>query len=245
MCNHKPFYRISLPLKNDEIDNYNFVYDEGFCSERNDLVDYFGMLAKQMNDINEYVELCPQNKSSFSLRIYQLYVSVCTEIENNFRGIFNANAYSKSVKELSMHDYYKLNKTLKLSEYIVKLKKTSETFQPFSDWSCLSYKPLLWYVQYNAVKHNRLENYPNANVGNLLNAMSALFILLFAQFSLGAYNGLQYWTGKSSPYDNGFDFNDLPFKITQYPEFSENDKYDFDWNTLKLTDDRFSKFRIG
>lgn len=58
-----------------------------------------------------------------------------------------------------------------------------KVFKPFSTW-CTSNptKSLPWYDAYNSVKHNRSDNIKNANLEHLLDAISAIHILLESQY---------------------------------------------------------------
>ena len=50
--------------------------------------------------------------------------------------------------------------------------------QPFSNWkSTPDFKSPDWWSPYNKVKHSRIENYKNANLKNIINALAGLYIL--------------------------------------------------------------------
>ena len=72
-----------------------------------------------------------------------------------------------------------------LSVAVAKIKN------PFKNWS--SNKPgqsLKWWTSYNKTKHHRGANFPEATLDNLINAVSALMILICAQFGdLSAQSG--------------------------------------------------------
>lgn len=54
---------------------------------------------------------------------------------------------------------------------------------PFKNWkSDNPTKSLDWYNRYNAVKHDRETEFPKATIQSLLEAISALFLLIYAQY---------------------------------------------------------------
>jgi hypothetical protein len=57
---------------------------------------------------------------------------------------------------------------------------TLHWFAPFRSWA--SAQPLPWYQAYNAVKHDRLKNFPAANLENVLLAVAGLFVCLVTAF---------------------------------------------------------------
>lgn len=83
---------------------------------------------------------------------------------------------------------------------------------------------------------------PKANLGNLLNSFSALFVLLSSQFYTEAFSpgnillaletGAGYYSGELGIGD---------YLMVEFPTWPENEKYDFDWNLLKSTGDKFAE----
>lgn len=60
----------------------------------------------------------------------------------------------------------------------VYVRKIIVVLQPFSNWSAVpNYKSPDWWSPYNKVKHDRLLNYKEANLKNVLNALAALYTL--------------------------------------------------------------------
>lgn len=89
-------------------------------------------------------------------------------------------------QSLSMKDYESLITKEFDSEFDrvgVLLLGTDIDVEPWSEWwmdgpvgRVRSGSILSWWKSYNAVKHNRLENYGQANLINLINAFAGLFV---------------------------------------------------------------------
>lgn len=189
-------------------------------------------------DILEYIELDTINMKTYSLKIYKLFLSICTEIENNLKGILYANNYKVGKKLNMKDDYFKLGKILKLSEYEVNIDLSNEKkiIKPFINWKGKeNYIPLEWYKAYNKLKHNRSKNIREANLNNLIQAFCALYIILYSQF-------FKYSQVVSENYLIALMSEDcelvIPTEsdiitITKEPIWKEEEKYNFDWESVK------------
>lgn len=237
----KPYYRIYRPyknLKNTSEKVYDYISDKRNCKNRKEIIRYCSILQKEVIDILEYIELSDKNMEVYSLKIYKVFLSICTEIENNFKGILYANDY-KVGQQLNMkYDYFKLEKVMKLSQYKVKilLNDYEKVIQPFKEWENQSeYNSIEWYKDYNDLKHNRSDNFEKAKLVNLIKAVCALNIILYAQFyeyskAIDGKNSLSFFTddGEMLIQDSIGIMN-----IEEKPTWLEEEKYDFDWNKLK------------
>ena len=237
----KPYYRIYRPYKslNYTPDVYDYILDVRNCKNRRELIKYFYILEKEVIDILEYIELSEKNMEVYSLKIYKAFLSICTEIENNFKGILYYNGYDIG-KNLNMkNDYFKLDKVLKLSDYKVKilLNDYESVIQPFKEWKNQSdYKTIQWYKDYNDLKHNRSDNFEKAKLKNLIKSICALYIILYSQFY--EYSKVINESTVIMTEDGQMLVQDLIdiIDIVEKPIWLEEEKYDFDWSKIKNSD---------
>jgi hypothetical protein len=136
-----------------------------------------------------------------------------------------------------------VNKTHHLSSYRVHVpiwEGTKSVFDPYAEWA--TDKEITWYQAYNKSKHDRKIAFKEANFGNLLNAVTGLLALLSSQFgaqdfspgsTLLSVNTDSYYS--TEPALGGF------FHIEFPNDWSEEEKYDFNWEALKKESDRFQK----
>lgn len=248
----KPYHRIFRPMFERDNSGWNghvFLNDHSYALNPQAYMRAFNYLQDDIKNLFEYIEPSDKNLSTYSHYIQQLLMRCCVEVEANFKAIFKENKYiSRDERNWTMNDYRLINKSHHLDRYIVAFPIWSgihNKFQPFSEWT-ISGKSLHWYDAYNKSKHDRQKNMQLANFSNLLYAFSALFVVLTAQFGTETYEpGCTFLAcgGDDSDY-----YNDMNFGIGNYLGFlspdnwTEEEKYDFDWNKLKNESERFRKY---
>ena len=118
--------------------------------------------------------------------IRNLLILACTEVENDWRGILEANGYIRD--RYDTRDFVKLVPAMALGQYSVAFKNYPwlPTFSPFRRWgtSEATTQDLPWYGAYNAVKHNRETHFGKASLEHAFDAVSACVIMMAAQFGL-------------------------------------------------------------
>lgn len=78
----------------------------------------------------------------------------------------------------NINDFKVVNKTHHLDAYSFEFpfwRGKENIKKPYENWSVN--KPLQWYQAYNKSKHDRWNNFQEANLENLLLAFSGLFVL--------------------------------------------------------------------
>jgi hypothetical protein len=175
----------------------------------------------------------------------------CIEVEANFKAILKENIFNPvdrnggSIPERrwNIKSYKAVNKSHHLSSYAVHIPiwdGAGSTFKPFKEWD--TGDSLGWYQAYNKSKHDRKTEFREANLENLLNAISALLVLLSSQFRTEdfapgspslALSGYDYYSSESAL--GGYFLIDFP------DDWREDEKYDFNWSDLKQESDRFEK----
>jgi hypothetical protein len=214
----------------------SYVSDSRNARDRIDFVRAYRLLEDDLIDIFDYVEPAEANLPTYSHRTYQLLLRACTEFEANAKAVLNANSYHKS-SNLNVKDYHKLEAACRLSEYAVMTPVWAgarRVFEPFEAWRNRSgYTPLSWYQAYNDSKHNRTASFPVANFRNVLDAVAGVFILLFAQFYILAFDPYRP-VGMTHEDDDGFLSHSTPLFHIRLPSgWTDAEKYDFDWQQLK------------
>ncbi|MFS0827637.1 hypothetical protein [Pseudomonas phoenicis] len=181
-------------------------------------------LMMAVKEVFRYVEPATDNSSSYSHRLRELLILLCTEIEACWSGVLKANDMELGdIHRLTTKNYIKVCTPLRLTEWKVRLKDYDLEFQPFRYWNSLqSTKSLSWYNSYNAVKHDREKNFYLSTLGNVLEAAAALHIMQVAQFGPGVYEMLR---------QNRFSI----FHISQMPEITLSEIY----LSNKVSDEKF------
>jgi len=163
-------------------------YDKVF---RNSMIS-MEVLVNELKTVFNTIHPCQSNLSSFGMKIRNLLLLSCMEVESSFTGILKANNYEKD--RCNTNDYVKLLDPLKLNEYTIKWidYPELEEQQPFRDWSQDSpTQSIDWYDNYNKTKHNREEELSKASLEMVIKSISALAVMLHAQFgSNSSVNGV-------------------------------------------------------
>ena len=121
-----------------------------------------------------YVELCEENYGTYSIE----FVSQLREIGSEIDIIMKEICEFGQTERKTITDYapriFELYPNIKNQVVNGKALK----IKPFENWcSSRPAKSLVWWDAYNSVKHGRIENFSFAKMGNVFNALGALFIL--------------------------------------------------------------------
>ncbi|NQX63745.1 hypothetical protein [Paenibacillus qinlingensis] len=223
---------------------YGHVLDDRYAADRTNLCRAYLLLVNDVMKLFEYIEPSDDNLNAYSHRTYELLLRASTEFETNSKRILIDNNYTFRGNP-NILDYYKINNSSKLSDYSVTInfwRNGPKTFQPFGNWSTGNHS-LLWYQAYNAVKHDRQQNFPQCSLEHVLNSVTGLLIVLFSQFSIYAFNPYQ----EIGMYDGdpaaGYVYVNESIFSLQFPiNWNNNEKYDFDWDTLKQQQSPYDTF---
>ncbi len=152
------------------------------------------MLEHDLKEALTFIEPTQRNFSTYSHRIYSLFIRACTEFEASCKMILIENNYEfKKDAKINICTYYDIHSFSKykfINTYLVRLHMSDEIdLKPLAQWK--KDEGPSWYKEYNAVKHSRILNFPKANLENLLNAIAGVFILLYARYGNDALNQYQ------------------------------------------------------
>lgn len=242
-----PYHRCYRPLVkrvNSGSSEYKYLQDDDYARKPYMFTRSFEELQNELKAIFDYVEPSYQNRKTYSYKIQQLFIRICIELEANFKAIFKENKYSKEESKWTIHDYWKIDASHRLSEYQVIMptwEGKGKIFTPFAAWK--TSPTLNWYRAYQRTKHSRADKLNEANLENLMNAFCALFVVLTAQFDEENYStgSVLFSDGGADTYfGGGFGIGGMLKPV--YPEWPEEEKYDVQWCDVYDSPDRFRKF---
>lgn len=148
----------------------------------------FAYLKKHLDGIFDVVDPSRKNFKCYGNSIRNLMILICTECENQMRGILRENGIKKKV--YTTEDFVKLLEPMRLSEYSVEFSEMPwlGSFTPFENWDKKQpTKSLDWYDRYNEAKHDRKNGLASANINSTLEAFAALWILLTGQYGVHSW----------------------------------------------------------
>lgn len=257
MAVSKPYYLTVRQFADDKYSDGGRAYyikHPQYSDRASNYIRSYLLLQKDFLDLTNYIEPADTNLPVYSFRIQELLVRTCIEIEANFKAIFALNKYNKasSGHNLNIEDYYKINSSHFLSDYIVKAPYWSENYatamrRPFKNWGdpVDSSKPwiLTWYQAYNTTKHDKANSLHLASFENLLDAYCGLVALITSQYLFEDFSPSPELLQVGSGYNDGFDaaIGDY-FRIRVPVLIPDKERYDFDWQTLLAQSEPFQKF---
>jgi hypothetical protein len=216
--------------------------DDGFAIEPKQYIHAFTVIQKDLLELFDYVEPADRNKDCYSFRIHELHMRTCIEVEANCKAILEENNYPKK-SDWNMHDYKKLDATHGLSLYEVKFpiwRGNDNVRRPFSSWSPS------WYQAYNVAKHDRHNQFEQANFENLLQAIAGLLVLLSAQFYNEDFSNVEYLVAGFHDRE-GYAAAIGNYLLVKFPtanDWSQADLYQFNWAQLQNSPDRFGTLQF-
>lgn len=169
--------------------------------DSNHYINSFNLLTKDYLLIHEYIDPSDSNLHTYSHRNYELLLRLCTEFENLCKEKIIEKGCTKQKEKLKINDFKVLDSLYNLSNIELGLLywNTKNKFvRPFVDWGH-GKNTLQWYDAYNKVKHNRIENFSMANLENITNALSGLFLLCYKIFGLKLTQPNSYGVSHGNP----------------------------------------------
>lgn len=266
MNNTKPFHRNYRPVKSNRKDSgyssWAYIINHDYCENPEHYTRGFLIIQEDLIKLFEYIEPSEINRNTYSFRTHELLLRICIEIEANFKAIFKENIYNPVIKRglnkgkkrtektWKIEDFKLINKTHHLDDYEIELpfwKGEGRIRKPFLAWK--NNESLTWYQAYNKSKHDRINSFHLANLDNLLDAYSGLLALLSSQFYTVSFRpsedviptdyiaDFKYFQGK---------FGIGNYSMVKFPtNWSEDEKYNFDWCDLKSTENKFEKINYN
>jgi hypothetical protein len=100
---------------------------------------------------------------------------------------------------------------------------------------------LKWYDAYNDTKHDRQQQFKEANFGNLLEAVAGLVVLLSSQFCDRDFEGPYVPQFVDATFkSDGFDTAVGGYLRVKYPnDWPDNQRYDFEWEKISTSSEPF------
>lgn len=151
--------------------------------------EYFLVLEKDLMEIERFVSFvlgdnilytnnsCNDygNSQCFSNEFIKQYQSICSEIDVILKTICKEFDKNSSANDMCKYTAEILKEWPGITKQKVLMKDIE--LQPFINWKMTPYNSPDWWTPYNNVKHNRISNYKEANLKNVLNSLAALYIL--------------------------------------------------------------------
>lgn len=173
---HPRMWRGEMPnLAPDELAGSASIYSRSVVSAK--------LIVDRLFELFSYIEPSKTNLDAFGHKPRELLLLACMEVESSWKGVLKANQYLNS--HLNTNDYVKLLGPMRLADFEVEFVMYPDlpAVTPFGSW-----KPsnpttsISWYDAYNKTKHDRESNFGRATLISAIQAVSAVAVMLCAQF---------------------------------------------------------------
>lgn len=137
---------------------------------------YYLLLEKKFINTIDYVELCEDNKATYSNEYAHLFLAIGGELDTFFKQFCDI-ALDERVT-MNTYAYKVLTIFDNITAQDIKLLYNKKIYTPFSCWDVK--KPtssLIWWQAYDDIKHNRIDNIIKASQQNIINILGALYML--------------------------------------------------------------------
>lgn len=140
---------------------------------------YYIILEERFEGTTRYVELTEDNYSTYSIDFVNQIQTIGSEIDVIMKSMCGLNSTDRST--ITKYATIILNDYPDIVSFEVKARDIS--YKPFDGWNAeRAADSLSWWSAYNNVKHGRNENFKDANLKNVLNALMALYLLEMLYF---------------------------------------------------------------
>jgi len=139
---------------------------------------YLETLDNDMDTISRYVDFTSDNFETYSIEFVRLILAFCSEIDVVAKILCEKISPSSKATSINQYRLIITKKYPKFHTLEIEIPKHNIQLKPWAEWGEDNKNPS-WWSSYNKVKHNRDRAYKQANLINTLNALSALFALLF------------------------------------------------------------------
>lgn len=136
---------------------------------------YYLSLEEDISNTSRFVE--PTQKDVYSFEFLKLIILTCSEIESVMKYICTIIKDGEHFRcDIGEYKSIILGKYPKITRAVVHISRTHEPIIPFSGWDEAR---LPWWDAYQNVKHSREISFLQATYGNAVQALAALYILIF------------------------------------------------------------------
>jgi hypothetical protein len=154
--------------------------------------EYYKDLERQFENFLEFVPYLEGNEDTYSFRLANLILAIGAHIDSSFKEIAKSSSFFSKYPDMLnpktkngnprkpvIRDYYPISEEYKLNDEIAVFKclPDRENVKPFEGYQRKSGKIPYWWTAYNYVKHEFNENFKEAKLKTVRDALAGAFLL--------------------------------------------------------------------
>lgn len=137
---------------------------------------FFISLEKEVEDAFNFIEPDESNLRCYGAKFVTLLNTIGIEFESLAKSLIKSQRPDAIVGNIGDIKQNLLELFPNLCSNEVEITRLNQTRFPFDGWD--NGERLDWWTDYTDIKHNRLKNYPKANLDTVLQSMAALVIII-------------------------------------------------------------------
>jgi hypothetical protein len=149
---------------------------------------YLLALEDDLNKVSRFIEFHKDNFECYSVELSHLLLSAASEVDVVAKGLISKNNFAFVKSDISKYRSSIKQLYPLLCEVKVIIPRFNLCFIPWHSW--ITDQTPDWWHAYNDVKHERNNNYHQANLENTLNAFAGLLILTLYYYKVEAEKGI-------------------------------------------------------
>ncbi len=137
---------------------------------------YLLAIESDLEVLSRFIEFDEKNYNSFSLEIARILLTSSSEIDVVCKQLCRKIDQSSSAGNIHQYRDEIILKYPQIIEFTVSIPRYDLTLKPWISWNDPNSAPK-WWTAYNKVKHQRESYYESANLENVINSVTGLFVL--------------------------------------------------------------------
>lgn len=142
---------------------------------------YFITLEKDLEQLSRYVEIAEPNFGTYSIEIARLLFAAASEVDVVAKLLCTSIQPGSSPEKIRQYHAILEPNVPSLFRMSVQMPRFGTSSIPWDSWTATASPK--WWTAYNKVKHQRHDHFDQATLGNAVNALQGLFVLLLYYMS--------------------------------------------------------------
>lgn len=135
---------------------------------------YYLSFESDIVKVSRYIEFNEENYSTYSLELARLLLASSSEVDVVMKELCRFLAPTEKIENINDYKNIIKSKSPGLVNQKITCARYGLEFTPWKSW-ILDESPA-WWVGHNKVKHHRSENFQEANLKNVLDSISGLYV---------------------------------------------------------------------
>ena len=156
--------------------------------------DYFLSIESDLDRCSRFVHFSEENYETYSIEFARIIMASSSEFDTIVKNICKSIAPSESPSNITEYYPILMTKYPQFTSFAISIPKYNLTIRPWNDWTTES-RPDWWSKGYNKIKHERDNNFEQANLKNALSSVTGLLVGLLYLYkeTIGTPTKIQFY----------------------------------------------------